>query len=278
MKAKGHYQIIEKAIQFIRQRLEEQPSLDEISSHVGLSPFHFQRIFSEWAGISPKKFIKFASLSKAKHLLSQKGKGTEATAFEVGLSGSSRLHDLFITLEGMTPGEYSQGGKGLNIEYSFIETIFGRAIIANTGKGICFLMFCEHDEEAWNWLKEAYPNADFRNVSNALHKDAEEAINDSSNQQLRLHVKGTDFQLKVWQALLNIEQGKVKSYGEMAADINQEKASRAVGTAIGSNAIAYLIPCHRVIQAGGEIGNYRWGSNRKIAMLAYEQVKGEHDE
>lgn len=278
MKAQGHYQTIEKAIQFIRQRLEDQPSLDEISSHVGLSPFHFQRVFSEWAGISPKKFIKFASLSKAKHLLSHKRTGTEATAFEVGLSGSSRLHDLFITIEGMTPGEYSLGGKGLSIEYSFVETLFGRAIVANTSKGICFLMFCEDDEDAWNCLNGAYPNADFRNISNSLHKDAEEAINDSETHHLKLHVKGTDFQLKVWQALLNIEQGKVKSYGEMAADIHQKKASRAVGTAIGSNTIAYLIPCHRVIQAGGEIGNYRWGSNRKIAMLAYEQAKGDHDE
>lgn len=277
MKSPGHYHTVEKAIQFIRQRLDEQPSLEEISNHVGLSPFHFQRLFSEWAGISPKKFIKFASLTKAKHLLSHQKTGTEAAAFELGLSGPSRLHDLFVTIEGMTPGEYSQGGKGLIIEYDFIETVFGRALVANTYKGICFLMFCERDEDGIQWLKEAYPNANLSHHHHVLHQAAEEAINDSSRQQLRLHIKGTDFQLKVWQALLNIEQGKVKSYGEMAAEIHQEKASRAVGTAIGSNLIAYLIPCHRVIQAGGEIGNYRWGSNRKIAMLAYEQTKDHHE-
>lgn len=266
------YQRIAKAIAFIRANFKRQPSLEEIAEEVNLSPFHFQKLFTDWAGVSPKKFLQFISLNYAKQLLKQQ----EATLFDAalatGLSGTGRLHDLFVRLEAMTPGEYKNGGKNLLINFQFYPSPFGRMLVASTEKGICFMAFADDKEKQIINLKSDFPNAEFRRQGNDLHQQALSIFSKdwSGKSQLKLHLKGTEFQLKVWETLLKIPQSKLSTYGEIAQQIENPKASRAVGTAIGSNPIAYLIPCHRVIQSSGEFGGYRWGSARKTAIIGWE--------
>jgi len=273
-----HYDKIAHAIAYIDEHFKEQPSLDEIAEHIHLSSFHFQRLFKEWVGISPKKYLQFISSKYAKSLLSRKEMNLFDTAYESGLSGTSRLHDLFIKLEGMTPAEYKNGGENLKIYYSFAESPFGDMIVASTSKGICFMAFIKNNDHGLSELKNQFPKANYLQKVNKIQQDALFIFqNDWSKlNEIKLHLKGTNFQLKVWEALLTIPQGGLSTYGNIAKKINQPKASRAVGTAIGNNPIAYLIPCHRVIQSSGKTGGYRWSPIRKKAIIGWEASKFEN--
>ena len=267
------YERIKKAIEFIRSNFQQQPDLDAVAKEVYLSPFHFQRLFKDWAGVSPKKFLQYISLQHAKKLLQQHT--VSDAAYETGLSGSSRLHDLFISIEGMTPGEYKNGGEQLQINYSFAETPFGNIIVASTTKGICHLAFADDEGKASEELRSQFPKARFKQVVDTIQQNAlfifTQDWKDLS--KIKLHLKGTPFQIKVWEALLKIPMGDVSTYSGIATSINNPNASRAVGTAIGDNPVAFLIPCHRVIRSTGDFGQYHWGSIRKTAMIGWEAAK-----
>jgi len=271
-----NYQRIAAAIDYIKANFKSQPDLNAVAENVNLSPFHFQRLFSEWAGVSPKKFLQYLSLDFAKSML----KAQQATLFDValetGLSGTSRLHDLFLNIEGMTPGEYKNGGEQLRIQYSFADSIFGKIIIASTDKGICYLAFVEDTEEyPFQLLLHTFPNAHYIHGQPKIHQQAMQLFAKDWNQTkaIKLHLKGSPFQLKVWEALLKIPAGRLSTYGTIAAELNNAKACRAVGSAIGKNPIAFLIPCHRVIQSTGIFGGYHWGTTRKTAMIGWEAAK-----
>lgn len=267
-----HYQRIEAAIHFILENFRAQPNLDEVAARVHLSPSHFQRIFTDWAGTSPKKFLQYISIEHAKSLLKEGHLTNFDTAFELGLSSTSRLHDLFVHIEGMTPAEYKSGGKNLCINFSFAESPFGNLILASTEKGVCYMAFEEEEEMAFVHLKEKFPNATFQRKLDTLQQNAMYIFQrDWSNlPQIKLHLKGSPFQLKVWESLLRIPMGRLSTYGKIAEVIGKPKASRAVGSAIGSNPVAYLIPCHRVIQSSGTFGGYMWGPTRKAAIIGWE--------
>jgi AraC family transcriptional regulator of adaptative response/methylated-DNA-[protein]-cysteine methyltransferase len=268
----SNYARIEKAIEFIQAHHKQQPCLDEIAAHVNLSPFHFHKIFSHWAGVSPKKFIQFLTLEYAKKQLKQYKLSLNDTAYEVGLSGSGRLHDLFINIERMTPGEYKNNGNGLCINYSMSDSPFGPLFIASTEKGICHISFESDLVNGLNHLKTSFANAQYINVEDDFQLSVIKIFKQdwSDLSEIKLHVKGTDFQLQVWKALLSIPASQIASYGDVANIINQPNAARAVGTAIGRNPVAYLIPCHRVIKATGKTGGYMWGAARKSAIIAWE--------
>lgn len=270
-----NYNRIAKAIDYIKEHFKEQPNLDEVASKVHLSPFHFQRLFSEWAGTTPKKFLQYISIEHAKKMLQEEQASLFDTAFKTGLSGTGRLHDLFVSIEGMTPAEYKNGGKNLSVNYSFAESPFGNLIVASTPKGVCHMAFDDDKEKALNNLKAKFPNAVFQRKSDLSQQNALFIFqNDWSKlNEIKLHLKGTDFQLKVWETLLKIPMGQLSTYGGIAEQISNPKASRAVGTAIGSNPVAFLIPCHRVIQSSGNIGGYMWGDTRKIAIIGWESAK-----
>jgi AraC family transcriptional regulator of adaptative response/methylated-DNA-[protein]-cysteine methyltransferase len=272
-----NYNRIAEAIDFYRHNFREQPSLDVVAEHVHVSPFHFQRMFKDWAGVTPKQFLQYLTLEHAKQVLK---KGTEVTlmdaAFESGLSGTSRLHDLFIKVEGMTPGEYKNGGEELAINFSFAESPFGTIIIASTHKGICYMAFVDEEEEtALQELKNQFPNAKYRQLSDTIQQNALFIFTQDWNKlhEIKLHLKGTPFQIKVWEALLKIPMGELITYNGIAGKLNNPQASRAVGAAVGSNPVAFLIPCHRVIKANGEFGQYHWGSTRKNAMIGWEAAR-----
>lgn len=270
-----NYSRIAKALDYIKDNFKDQPNLDEVASEVHLSPFHFQRLFSDWAGTTPKKFLQYISIENAKKLLKEQQATLSDAAFEIGLSGTSRLHDLFINIEGMTPAEYKNGGKNLTINFSFAESPFGNLIVASTPKGVCHMAF-DHDEaNALNDLKYRFPNAKFQRKLDLVQQNALFIFqNDWSKlPEIKLHIKGTDFQLKVWETLLKIPMGQLSTYGQIAAQIGNPEASRAVGSAIGNNPVAYLIPCHRVIQSSGNIGSYMWGNTRKTAIIGWETAK-----
>ena len=269
-----NYNRIAAAIEYIRQNFKEQPDLDAVARQVHLSPFHFQRLFHEWAGTSPKKFLQYISLGHAKKLLEEKATLAD-TAFETGLSGTGRLHDLFITIEGMTPAEYKQGGRDLHINYSFADTPFGNIIVASTPKGVCYMAFEEDESKGLQRLVSQFPQGTFTRRLDMLQQHALFIFQSDWSQlsRLKLHLKGTAFQLKVWETLLKIPLGGLSSYGNIAKEIELPGASRAVGSAIGSNPVAYLIPCHRVIQSSGETGQYRWGGTRKTAILGWEAAR-----
>lgn len=265
---------IAQAIEYIAANFRQQPTLDEIAEKVHLSPFHFQKMFSDWAGVSPKKFLQFLNIEHAKKVLQNNKSTLFDAAFETGLSGTGRLHDLFINIEGMTPGEYKNGGEELNINYSLTQTPFGKVIIASTPKGICHLAFVTDEASGLSELKSKFPNAGYFNSSDYFQQNALQAFASSDkNSQIKLHLKGTPFQLKVWEALLRIPAGEMSTYGSIAHLIESPKASRAVGSAVGDNPVAFLIPCHRVIQSTGVLGNYHWGSSRKAAILGWEAAK-----
>lgn len=272
-----NYQRIEKAIAYIRGNFKGQPSLDEIAAAVHLSPFHFQRLFTEWAGVSPKKFIQYLSLEYAKDLLKHRGSTLLDTAYETGLSGTSRLHDLFINIEGMTPGEFKNGGEGLVINYCFAESPFGKVIVASTAKGVCHMFFEDDEAQALIDLENRFPRASYHQITDRFQQDALFIFQNDWKQlnQIKLHLAGTPFQIKVWESLLKIPMGGLNTYGDIAKSIEQPKAARAVGTAIGSNPVAFLIPCHRVIQVSGNIGGYMWRATRKSAIIGWEAAQGE---
>ena len=272
-----HYNKVAEALMYIDENFKEQPSLDLIAKQIHLSPFHFQKLFKEWVGISPKKYLQFTSSNYTKSLLKKSEINLFDTAYEAGLSGTGRLHDLFIKLEGMTPGEYKNGGINLNINYSYAESPFGDMIVASTTKGICHMAFIEESEQAFAELQNHFPNASYFQKVDTIQQDALFIFRNDWTKlnKIKLHLKGTEFQLKVWQALLSIPEGKLSTYGNIAKQINHPKASRAVGTAIGNNPIAFLIPCHRVIQESGNFGEYHWGKVRKKAIIGWEASKNE---
>jgi AraC family transcriptional regulator of adaptative response/methylated-DNA-[protein]-cysteine methyltransferase len=270
-----YFTIVAKAIEYIEVNFKEQPDLNDIAAHVNISPYHFQKIFTEWVGVSPKKYLQFLNVSYAKSVI--KHHNISDTAYNTGLSGSGRLHDLFINIEGMTPGEYKNGGRKLTINYHFAESCFGRILVSSTSKGVCHISFSDDEQKALDELTGMFPNATIRAKEELLHEPVINFFNADWDepQQIKLHLKGTAFQLKVWDALLKIPVGKLATYGDIAQSIDKPSAQRAVGTAIGSNPVAYLIPCHRVIRASGAIGGYRWGHVRKKAMIAWEASKSE---
>ena len=270
-----NYQRIAEAIDYINTNFREQPDLEKVAEQIHLSPFHFQRLFTEWAGVSPKKFLQFISVEHAKSLLKEKQATLFDAAFETGLSGTGRLHDLFIKIEGMTPGEFKNGGEALSINYSFAESPFGKILVASTVKGICYMAFADDETKTFAELKKLYPNAEYHQVVDMIQQNALYIFTKDWNKlnEIKLHVKGSGFQLKVWEALLKVPVGQLTTYGSLAAQLDKPLASRAVGTAVGDNPVAFIIPCHRVIQSTGAFGNYHWGSTRKTAMIGWEAAK-----
>ena len=266
---------IAEAIEYLTQNFREQPNLDEVARKVYLSPFHFQRLFTDWAGVSPKKFLQFLTIEHAKNVLKEKEATVFDAAFETGLSGTGRLHDLFIKIEGMTPGEYKNGGEALAINYSYAESPFGNILVASTPKGICHMAFADDEETALQALKKNFPNAGYRQMVDLIQQNALYIFTHDWKKldQVKLHLKGTAFQLKVWETVLKIPQGRLSTYKSVAEKINNPKALRAVGTAIAQNPVAFIIPCHRVIQSAGTFGNYHWGTRRKTAMIGWEAAK-----
>lgn len=270
-----NYDRIATAIGYIKDNFKQQPDLNEVAEKVHLSPFHFQRLFKEWAGVSPKKFIQYLSIEHAKSMLQGNGATLSDTAFETGLSGTGRLHDLFINIEGMTPGDYKNGGEALSINYSFAESPFGDIIVASTAKGICHLAFADNETDALNELRSLFPHARYRQTVDLIQQNALYIFTQdwARLSDIKLHLKGTPFQLKVWEALIKIPMGRLSTYSSISEKINNPGAARAVGSAVGSNPVAFLIPCHRVIRATGETGQYHWGSTRKTAIIGWEAAK-----
>lgn len=273
-----HYELIERAIHFIEENVRRQPGLEEIASAVGMSEYHFQRLFSSWAGISPKRFMQYLTREHAKKLLLE-SENLLTVTHKVGLSSLGRLHDLFITTEAVTPGEYKSGGAGVTIRYGIHHTRFGKSLIAATGRGICHLSFVDENEgSAIDALAAQWPRAemieDHKSTAplalRIFSTPKPDSMSKTDAPPLKLHLRGTNFQIKVWEALLSIPAGKVVTYDQIAQQIGQPSAARAVGSAVGDNKIAYLIPCHRVIRKTGEFGNYLYGPARKKAMLAWE--------
>ncbi len=268
------YLRIEKAIHYLDQRFPAQPDLNEVAKSVNLSPFHFQRLFKRWAGISPKRFLQFLTLDYAKHALERSGNVLDA-AYAAGLSSPSRLHDLFVSVEAVTPGEFRKRGAGLRIAYGFHPSPFGECLLAATNRGICAMYFVTSSREAvLNEVRRRWPEAEFAEDTKTTGQYLGRIFPGRNRQgKLPLHLRGTNFQIKVWQALLEIPPGAVVPYEELAAHVGNPKASRAVGSAVGQNPIAFIIPCHRVIRKVGSIGGYHGGTDRKRAMLAWEAAR-----
>lgn len=272
-----NYHRIEQAIKFLEENFKRQPELDEVAEKVHLSPFHFQRIFTEWAGISPKRFLQFLTVDFLKEKLNETKNLIDA-AESAGLSSQSRVYDLFTTLEAVTPQEYKLKGSGIRIEYGFHETPFGHCLIGVTDRGICWLSFISSEEnprEELEKMKEHWHNSVFHQnqelTAASIHKIFE--TQRAANEKLHVFVKGTNFQVKVWEALLRLPLGTVTTYQGIAQQIHNPKAMQAVGSAVGSNHIAYLIPCHRVIRKDGILGEYRWESARKKSIIGWEMAK-----
>ncbi|HEY9054397.1 MAG TPA: methylated-DNA--[protein]-cysteine S-methyltransferase [Rectinemataceae bacterium] len=270
------YARIEKAIGFLIANARSHPSLDQVASHIGLSPFHFQRLFQKWAGISPKKFLEYLTVESAKLLLDESLPVLDA-ALELGLSGPSRLHDLFVNAEALTPGEYKSRARGLVLRYGFHKSPFGPCILASSPRGICSLEFIGTTKReaatSLEKLKGTWSEAEFiedKEPGELVLSRIFGATPAADTPPLSIHLRGTNFQLKVWQALLSIPEGRLVSYGRLAQMIGCPNAARAVGSALGDNPIAILIPCHRVLRSCGGIGGYRWGTDRKRALIAWE--------
>lgn len=268
------YSRIEKAIHYLDERFPAQPDLAEIAKSVNLSPFHFQRLFRRWAGISPKRFLQFLMLDYAKQALDQSGNVLDAT-YAAGLSSPSRLHDLFVSVEAVTPGEFKKRGAGLRISYGFHPSPFGECLLAVTDRGICAMYFVTSNRDAvLNEVRRRWPGASFVEDAKATGRLLSQIFpQDRRTGRLPIDLRGTNFQVKVWQALLEIPPGAVVPYRELAARVGNPRASRAVGGAVGQNPIAFIIPCHRVIRKVGAIGGYHGGVNRKRAMLAWEAAR-----
>ncbi len=268
------YDRVAAAIGYLERHAAERPSLDAVAGHLALSPSHFQRLFRRWAGVSPKQFLQALALARAQERLRDSASVLDA-AFAAGLSGPGRLHDLFVAVEAVTPGEYKGRGRGVAIRYGFHDTPFGEALLACTGRGLCHLGFVGEGGrgEALETLAAEWPEADRREDAAATEVDATTVFAPAQERPgapLRLHLRGTNFQLQVWRALLRIPEGAAVSYGDLARRLGRPAAHRAVASAVGANPVAYLIPCHRVLRASGALGGYRWGLPRKHAMLARE--------
>ena len=276
MTAELNYHRVAEAIHYLSAHYKQQPTLEEVAAQVNLSPFHFQRIFTDWAGISPKKFLQFLTVEELKKELLSANNVADA-AENVGLSAQSRVYDLFVNIESVTPQEYKSQGEGVHIEYGFHTTPFGECFIAHTRKGICALSFADDDR---NIILEEFAaqweNAVITNDQSSTEKLVEQLFEKPLQQkQLKLLLKGTKFQVKVWEALLKIPFGSVSTYSHIAAAVGQPGAMRAVGSAVGANPVAFIIPCHRVIRSEGLIGQYHWGATRKKAMIGWEKARVE---
>ncbi len=268
---------IEKVIHYLEEHFQEQPGLEELADYLNLSPYHFQRLFKRWAGISPKRFLQFLTIEYAKKLLTEHHSVLDAT-YESGLSGPGRLHDLFVTIDAVTPGDFKLKGSGLQICYGIHPTPFGECLLAVTGRGVCGLSFITDSgkEEAVSELKDRWERAKLKQspqktkpwIDRIFHSDSR-----NDRDSISLFFKGTNFQIKVWEALLRIPTGFVCTYEDIASYIGQPKAARAVGNAVAINPIAYLIPCHRVIRKSGGFGKYGYGTARKKAMIGWEMAK-----
>lgn len=268
------YARIERAIEFLAARWNDQPDLAAVAAHVGLSPAHFDRMFARWAGVSPMRFLRHLTKEEARRRL-RAGASVLDTALDVGLSGPGRLHDLLVTCDAVTPGEAKRGGAGVEIRHGFAATPFGEALFAWTPRGLCGLTFVgpaagaalEAD------LRSEWPAADF--VADEFGaRELAARVFAASGGPLRLHLRGTNFQLKVWRALLEIPPAQLTTYGDLARRLGAPTASRAVGGAVGANPISVLIPCHRVIRGTGVFGHYRWGAARKLALCGWEAARG----
>ena len=267
------YRRVEAAIEALSQTAAQQPALDELAAAVELSPGHLQRVFQRWAGVSPKKFLQFLTVEHAKQILSKDYSVLEAS-LEAGLSGPSRLHDHFVSLEAVTPGEYKRGGEGLNICTGLHASPFGSMFLAVTQKGVCALHFLDGDDMTTSMqrLEKEWPGATISLDPGVTGPVARRIFARGANDRpLNLLVSGTNFQVRVWRALLEIPPASLATYSDIARNIGSAGATRAVGTAVGANRISWLIPCHRVIRASGVFGSYRWGANRKKLMTAWEQ-------
>ncbi len=282
------YRRVERGIAYIAAHFREGPALEDVAAAAHVSPFHFQRMFTAWAGVSPKIFARYLSLDHARHALRNGGASLLGAALDSGLSGPVRLHDLFVSVEGMTPGDYARAGAGLAIRYGYADSLFGRLFIASTPRGICHMAFEDAREDEGEdrgaggkgagieRLRRMFPAADIRPGDAALHDHAAAALAGAMSgdwsgvEPVRLHLRGSPFQIKVWEALLRIPLAALASYGDVAGLIGRPDASRAVAGAIGANLVAVLIPCHRVIRASGHLGGYAWGVARKRALIGRE--------
>lgn len=277
------YQRIEKLLRYIETHAEDQPDLEELAKEVNLNTFHLQKLFKSWAGVSPKQYLKLATLTRAKKYLLEDISILEAS-YQSGLSSSSRLYDHFVSIDAVTPGEYKLGGSGLSIDYGFAASVYGNMFVAWTDKGVHQLVFSENPDKDADKLNSEWPNAKLKknqkqaidlvnslsSFSTNIFTSNTNAGKHKSNNKINLHLKGTNFQIQVWKALLSIPAGVCVSYGDLAHLLGKPKAARAVGAAVGANSLALLIPCHRVIQSSGVIGEYRWGAERKRLILARE--------
>jgi AraC family transcriptional regulator of adaptative response/methylated-DNA-[protein]-cysteine methyltransferase len=270
------YERIARVIRHLDENQAEQPDLAALAKRAGLSPFHFHRLFSTWAGVTPKDFLQCLTLARVKQSL-QSGKSILDSSLDAGLSGPGRAHDLCVNLEAASPGEMKSGGAGWMLIAGFAETPFGKCLIAESPRGICHLAFIEPEEKdaAWNELHANWPNARLRRNDSAAAKIAAQIFTRTPRRcraDLRAFVQGTPFQVRVWRALVEIPPGQLTSYGRLASSLGIPNAARTVGSAVGANSISYLIPCHRVIRETGVIGEYRWGKFRKRALLAWENA------
>lgn len=272
LKIHKQYQLVEQAIRYIKANLDKRPSLADLAAALGVSDYHLQRVFTEWAGISPKQFMQYLTKESVLKTLAD-SKSLLDTTLDAGLSSPSRLHDLMVRCVAMSPNEIKQKGQGVLIRHALGATPFGTALIGWTDKGICHFAFTDDEADALRELMDAWPNATF--VAD-LEKGVRliDAIFTNSGEPVAVWLNGTNFQLKVWEALLKTQPEEMLTYSDLARQIGLPKAQRAVGSAVAKNKIAFLIPCHRVIREGGEIGNYRWGAERKVAMYVWEKEKG----
>ncbi|CAD7541882.1 bifunctional transcriptional activator/DNA repair enzyme AdaA [Aeromonas hydrophila] len=272
------YARIADAIRFIASQVARQPTLDEIAAHVHLSPFHFQRLFSRWAGVTPKRYLQVLTLERAKTLL-QESRPLLEVADTLGLSSGSRLYDHFVQLEAVTPGEYKQHGAGLVIDHGVHDTPFGQAFVALTPRGVCNFSFLDDQapQTPLAALAQSWPEAELREAPSRTQGVIHTMFDSSkkADRPISLHVSGTNFQISVWRALLQIPPAKVVSYAQVASAVGNPKAARAVGLAVGANPVALMIPCHRVIQQNGKLGGYHWGETRKQAIHAWEAARYE---
>lgn len=271
----AQYERIAAAIEYLTRHADRQPELAEVARHAGLSPHHFQRIFRRWAGVSPKRFVQFLTVERAKPLLRDDVSVLDAT-YEVGLSGPGRLHDLFVSVEAMTPGEYKALGAGLEIRWGMHPSPFGRCLLGITDRGLCHLAFGDRDRPLVRALEAEWPDATLAEDRAGTGATVRRLFGPRAargDRPLPLLLRGTNFQIKVWSALLRVPEGTTVSYGRLARALGRPKAVRAVGNAVGRNRIAWLIPCHRVLRATGALGGYRWGEERKRALLAWERAR-----
>jgi AraC family transcriptional regulator of adaptative response/methylated-DNA-[protein]-cysteine methyltransferase len=267
-----HYGVIGRAIEHIAARAPEQISLDEVAASVGLSPAHFQRVFSQWVGVSPKRYQQYLTLDHAKRLLAERHSVLD-TAYASGLSGSGRLHDLFLRWEAMSPGEFARGGEGLEIAWGWFDTPFGPALAMGTERGLCGLAFAAETGRAAAFadMTARWPRAGFVEAPERIAPWVEAAF--GAGGEARLHLIGAPFQIKVWEALMQVPSGHVTTYSDIASAIGHPAAMRAVGNAVGRNPVSWLIPCHRALRKAGGLGGYHWGLGVKRAMLAWEAAR-----